>query len=90
MSMTVGELRDALEGLDDSVQVRLANQPRWAFEYSVALVTEPVTIKDDDCGEVECVYLAEGNQIGYLPHRAAVACGWSDAGEDDEDDEAGV
>lgn len=33
--MTVGELRDLLEDVDDDVEVRTAQQPRWAFEYAV-------------------------------------------------------
>lgn len=34
--MTIGELRELIEGLDDNIEVRLAHQPRWAFEYAVS------------------------------------------------------
>jgi len=39
--MTIGELRAYLQEHDDDVEVRLATQPRWAFEYSLRdLVTD--------------------------------------------------
>lgn len=42
LMMTVGDLRDVLDGVDDSIEVRLAHQPHWPFEYDVdtAAVTD--------------------------------------------------
>jgi len=60
--MTVGELRELLEGVDDDVEVRLAVQPSWPFEHRV---TSDVTVRDD------VVYLADAGQIGYLPEGVA-------------------
>lgn len=41
--MDVSELRRILEGVEDDVEVRLAHQPHWPFEYSIstAAVTDP-------------------------------------------------
>lgn len=79
------DLRDEL-GTGD-VEVRLAQQPRWAFEYSIGEVeaTEAVLVGDpDEDGEPATeadarppvVYIAEGSQLGYLPAQAAEALGW--------------
>lgn len=35
MAMTVGELKDILEGYDDELEVRFMSQPNWPFEYSI-------------------------------------------------------
>ena len=81
--MTLRDLLDELEDMateyGDDAEVRLAHQPRWPFEYSVA----DVAATEGDAGAV--VYLGEGNQLGYLPHKAAVALGWAEH-EDDEDE----
>ena len=90
--MTVGELIAILEGMDENAQVLLAQQPRWAFEYSISNVVE---VDKDSVEEKEIrqtllegeltdqermeaqstldamlhdkvVYIAEGEQIGYL------------------------
>lgn len=79
--MTVGELREALEGLEDDVEVRLAMQPRWAFEYTVERVAAVEVADRNDNSEEEppkrmTVYLAEGRQIGYLPGVVAEELGW--------------
>lgn len=34
-SMTVGILKEMLEGLDDDTEIRVAHQPSWPFEYSI-------------------------------------------------------
>lgn len=34
--MTVADLREILDGLDDGTEVRLMSQPSWPFEYSIA------------------------------------------------------
>ena len=76
--------RDLIEELEyaisingnEDVEVRLAQQPKWAFEYTI---DEAVTIEvdDEDTDEKEkVVYLSEGSQIGYLPQAASDELGW--------------
>ena len=82
--------RDLIEELEyaisingnEDVEVRLAQQPKWAFEYTI---DEAVTVKVEDdegfnpCNEEEapiCVYLSEGSQIGYLPELVSSELGW--------------
>jgi hypothetical protein len=45
-TMTVYELKRALEDLDDNTEVRLAHQPSWPFEYEISQVvaTEPPSL----------------------------------------------
>ena len=69
--MTVEELICLLEELEPETIVRLAFQPSWPFEHSL----------DGNYAEVEeggtkIVYLAEGNQLGYLPEEARRQLGW--------------
>ena len=81
--MTVQDLLDALEGLDPGMPVRLAEQPRWPFEYAVADVrVVDVTTAHDADGEPlgdseQILYLVEGNQLAYLNQDAARELGWS-------------
>ena len=76
--------RDLIEELEyaisingnEDVEVRMAQQPKWAFEYSI---DEAVTIEvdDEDTDEKEkIVYLGEGSQIGYLNEDASRELGW--------------
>ena len=71
------------------IEVRTAQQPKWAFEYSIDRVEVATTIDDDDrdAGKKTVVYLSEGRQIGYLPGSAAYVLGWSDCGDNDDDQE---
>ena len=56
--------------------MRTAQQPRWAFEYSIdSAVTVNVT-SDFSEEEEKIVYLGEGSQIGYLPALASSELGW--------------
>ena len=48
MSLTVGELKELLEGIDDDVEVRLAHQPSWPLEYAAETVEE-VTLYEVAC-----------------------------------------
>lgn len=90
--MTLRELIDALEEIahdrGDDVEVRLAHQPRWAFEYSIREVQMVDLADDDEDDEDEerpmdpkeaepIVYLLEGEQLGYLPGAAAQQFGWN-------------
>ena len=60
----------------NDVEVRLAQQPKWAFEYSIDRAVT-VEVEDENTDEREkVVYLAEGSQIGYLPELASSELGW--------------
>ena len=90
--MTVGELLELLEDFPEDAEVRLAHQPSWPFEYSIETVADSAGEQTScsECGidwdehDEECcdekrpdvVYIAEGEQIGYLPGAAARALGW--------------
>ena len=63
--MTVSTLIGYLEDMNPDSEVRLAIQPRWAFEHSISGVAE---VEVD--GEY-IVYIGEGSQLGYLPEGAA-------------------
>lgn len=68
--LTVGLLRELIEGLPEDTPLRMAQQPAWPFEYTVG---EPVVI-DTEAGPV--VYLPEAAQTRYLPGEVAVELGW--------------
>jgi len=78
--MTVGELKEELENLehegrvDDNTEIRMAQQPRWAFEYGIG--SSFATLKDKVNPHISVLYLEEGPQIGYLPAEAAVQLDW--------------
>ena len=81
--MTVGELKQELEDLEsqdklnDNTEIRIAHQPRWAFEYSLGDSVAVVWAKDEYSEDRNpVVYLEEARQIGYLPQPAADAIGW--------------
>jgi hypothetical protein len=64
MALTVSDLRDMLEGLDDNLEVRFAAQPNWPFEYSIdkVEVVNPNAPSDDEEREYEDA-LYEARQI---------------------------
>ena len=64
--MTIGELKELIEDIDDEVEVLLAMQPNYPIEYSIEKGLEADTY----------FYLTEGTQLGYLPERAVQAIGW--------------
>lgn len=70
--MTVGDLLDLLDGFDEDIEVRLAQQPSYPLEYEID-GADSVMNKDG----VEVLYLMEGDQLGYLPHDVCEAIGWS-------------
>lgn len=86
--MTVNELRKALEDFDGDLEVRLAFQPSWPFEYSIGRVTEAdVNAADPADGDPEegveteeenVVYIGEGSQLGYLPYGACNELDWKE------------
>ena len=70
--MRVSELIEELQAIQDSLpdedpEIRLAMQPRWAFEYSIHSVA---CLEDSEGEEAPVVYLSEGVQLGYLPGAA--------------------
>ena len=71
--MTVGELLEMLEGFDQEAEIRIAMQPSWPMEYTIAgmAITEDY---GEEHGKV--VYIAEGRQLGYLPGVAKDDLGW--------------
>lgn len=90
--MNLRDLIDALEDVasehGDDIEVRLAQQPRWAFEYSLNGDTPVAVANVKEHGRRQCVaYIAEGQQLNYLPQAAAVALGWAEARDEDEDEE---
>jgi hypothetical protein len=75
--MTVAELIEMLSEMPADAEIRLATQPGWPMEYRVA----PTVFADADCdADATVVYLAEAEQIGYLPEFASEslrANGWN-------------
>ena len=81
--MTVGELKQHLYELSESgiinedTEVRMAQQPRWAFEYATSSGIATSNYAEAGAPEVaEALYLEEGYQIGYLPEGVAEQLGW--------------
>ena len=67
--MTKGELLQILEEFDDDVEVRMAVQPSWPFEHSLHgafSVVDENDCYDNDDDSPRVVYLAVGEQLGYL------------------------
>ncbi|HEY6362265.1 MAG TPA: hypothetical protein VIX63_14225 [Vicinamibacterales bacterium] len=90
--MTLNELIETLQDLAEDhggdVEVRLAQQPRWPFEYSIGEVAVANAMDDadedddeeedatDDPDAAAVVYIGEGRQLGYLGGVATRALGW--------------
>jgi len=72
--MTVRELIQELEYMDQDAKVRFASQPSWPFEYSIYGVVQTTVNYNDN--ERDIVYLEEGKQVGYLPKEAKDELGW--------------
>ena len=87
MSLTVEELKEMLEDLPDDMEVRVAHQPSWPFEYEV---TSAGVVRGDDDSEDEggVLYLGEGDQLDYLPGKARVAVGWDEGADEYKECEA--
>lgn len=85
--MTLAELIEQLEDLaysyGDDVEVRLAQQPNWPFEYSIDSIIEGPEDGPEDA-PVTTIYIVEGQQLGYLPNKAAAIIGWAEEEEDEE------
>jgi len=93
--MNVRELIETLEEFaeshGDETEVRLATQPNWPFENTIASVVAIGEVEkslaadvwdgvDDYCEEYiqgcAILYIGEGRQIGYLPGRAKQKFEW--------------
>jgi hypothetical protein len=94
--MTLRDLIDTLSDIatehGDDAEVRLAIQPRWAFEHSIdEVVAVDMNAPDgdsedgapaaarattDDDDPNVVVYIGECSQLGYLPGAASQALGW--------------
>lgn len=85
--MIVEELMALLEEMDPEAEVRLASQPAWPFEWTISTVVEVEDSKiegDQETGEEfwretgagRIVYIAEGQQLGYLPGYVSDQLGW--------------
>jgi len=74
--MTVRELIEELQFMNQDAEVRFASQPNWPFEYDIDSIIS-VEIENRRTGEdEEVVYLEEGSQIGYLPKEAKSELNW--------------
>ena len=74
--MTVRQLIEELEFMNQDAEIRFASQPNWPFEYDIVGVVL-AEVEDRRTEEVtEIVYLEEGRQIGYLPKEAKDELGW--------------
>ena len=68
--MTVEELMELLQDMPPEAEVRFASQPSWPLDYQIKDV---ITVESEDgC----TVFLAEGEQVGYLTGEAATQLGW--------------
>ena len=84
--MTATQLIDELEyaiernGGDD-VEVLMAQQPKWPFEYTIEQAVMVADVDEDEEDDRVSpknvkVYLGEGSQIGYLNENAHNELGW--------------
>ena len=73
--MKVRELIEELECYPDDLEVKLAHQPSWPFEYTIGDVVE-AKLDDEDPSKGNAVFIGEGEQEGYLPYDASCSLGW--------------
>ncbi|MCO5252604.1 MAG: hypothetical protein M9949_14445 [Candidatus Kapabacteria bacterium] len=66
--MRVSELKEILENLDDDMEVRVASQPNYPFEYAIDGAVSGAELELDGCDNI--LYLVEGEQIGYFTKKA--------------------
>ncbi len=84
--MNVSELKEILDDYPGEMEVKLAQQPHWSFQYSIGNVVEASTIDEDEdqpgvdelSGEKgeTCIFIGEGGQDKYLSSDAASKLGW--------------
>lgn len=71
--MTLNELIERLQEIheqnpDADPEIRLASQPSWPMQHGVGAI---------ELGADGVVYIAEGDQDGYLTQAGSQAVGWS-------------
>jgi hypothetical protein len=66
-------LQSAVDDAGSDVEVRLAIQPHWPFEYSISKWGDMVPVVVD--GET-ILYIPAGSQLRYLPLQAREVVGW--------------
>lgn len=69
--MTVGELRHALDGLEDDERVAIAIYQRYMMEFRLEQVV-PVTLDDGS----KKIYITSATQNGMLPADVGVQLDW--------------
>jgi hypothetical protein len=77
---TVSELHELLSEImetNPNAEVRIAHQPSWPLESSTDSVISVDFEDEDEMGVEVVVYIAAGEQLGYLPGAAAEELGWS-------------
>ena len=63
-AMTIGELIRVLQVLDEDIEIRMACQPNWPFEYSIAGVTTKSRYwAEEDPPDI--AFIVEGEQLQY-------------------------
>ena len=79
----IEELEYAIErNGNQDVEVLMAQQPKWPFEYTIEQVVMVADEVDEDEEDDRVppknmkVYLGEGSQIGYLNENASNELGW--------------
>ena len=73
--MNVRELIKELECYPAYLEVKLAQQPNWPFQYSIGDVVE-AQLDDEDPSKGNAVFIGECEQEEYLPYSASCALGW--------------
>lgn len=75
--MRVDELIEELQYIREmhgNIECRLAIQPRWPFEHSISQIATATL--DNNSEEEVIAYIAEGNQLDYLPEAARDELYW--------------
>lgn len=75
--MRVDELIEELQYIREihgDIECRLAIQPRWPFEHSISIIAAATL--DSNGTEETIAYIAEGNQLDYLPGAARDELCW--------------
>ena len=73
--MNVKELKEHLEGYPDDMEVKLAQQPNWPFQYSIGDIVE-AKIEDDNEDSKSALFIGECEQEQYLSGDASRELGW--------------
>ena len=74
--MTVRQLIEELEFMNQDAEIRFASQPSWPFEYSIDSVVEVDIVNPRDDKSEKVIFLEEGRQLGYLPSEAKNELMW--------------